>query len=241
MTSPTTGPSPCPFTCPRPGTLGRSGTPAGSRALLGLLALGLALAPARLAALPQEPGARSSAAAAAEATSPAAAPVALTAEDYARAERFLSWNVEPLVYRADVNPNWMQGDRFWYRTRIPEGHEFIVVDPESGTRAQAFDHDPARYPTTSRMALPEATSAAGSGSPSTRSGPGARRSGPRHPTPASDEPRAGGRDPECPGTRTHPWRAPLAFAYLAAPLHRPRTLHPCVTPGRDQPLLCHGR
>lgn len=152
MSIPTTGRSLIPSSHPRPAAPhGHGGAPAGSRMLRGLLAIGLALAPARIAALPQEPsttpahaaepGTRSGAPTDARMTSPGTPRDSLTAEDYARAERFLSWNVEPLVYRADVTPNWMQGDRFWYRTRIPEGHEFIVVDPYNGTRAHAFDHE----------------------------------------------------------------------------------------------------
>jgi dipeptidyl-peptidase 4 len=63
------------------------------------------------------------------------------AADYARAERFLSWNVDPLVTGGDVQPQWLDGDRFWYRNRIPEGHEFVLVDPARGTRERAFDHE----------------------------------------------------------------------------------------------------
>jgi dipeptidyl-peptidase 4 len=63
------------------------------------------------------------------------------AVDYARAERFLAWNVEPLVSGAEVQPQWLPGERFWYRNRIPEGHEFVVVDPARGTRERAFDHE----------------------------------------------------------------------------------------------------
>jgi dipeptidyl-peptidase 4 len=66
---------------------------------------------------------------------------ALGPEDYARAERFLSWNVDPLVLGADVRPQWLAGERFWYRNRIPGGHEFILVDAARGTRERAFDHE----------------------------------------------------------------------------------------------------
>jgi dipeptidyl-peptidase 4 len=68
------------------------------------------------------------------------APPLLEADAYARAERFLSWNVNPLVLRAEVQPIWLSDDRFWYRNRIAEGHEFVVVDPARGTRERAFDH-----------------------------------------------------------------------------------------------------
>src|SRR5262245_18092619 len=64
----------------------------------------------------------------------------LTAADYARAEKFLTYNTTPLVFRSGVRPNWLAGDRFWYRMTTPEGSEFILADPERGTRAPAFNH-----------------------------------------------------------------------------------------------------
>ena len=67
-------------------------------------------------------------------------PAAVTAEDYARAEAFLASGTADLVLGATVRPNWLPGDRFWYRNAIAEGTEFILVDPAAGTRARAFDH-----------------------------------------------------------------------------------------------------
>ena len=64
----------------------------------------------------------------------------VTATDYARAERFLGWNARNLVSGDEVSPRWMEGDRFWYRSHLKEGYEFILVDPARGTRASAFDH-----------------------------------------------------------------------------------------------------
>src|ERR1044072_1503630 len=69
-----------------------------------------------------------------------AQPRALTTADYARAEKFMTYNTTPLVYRAGVRPNWMAGDRFWYRVTTAGGPEFWIVDPAKGTRAPAFDH-----------------------------------------------------------------------------------------------------
>jgi len=69
------------------------------------------------------------------------APRSLTAADYAQAEKFMPYNVTPLVLRAGVRPTWLPGDRFWYRNAIEnEGSEFILVDPKRATRAPAFDH-----------------------------------------------------------------------------------------------------
>jgi dipeptidyl-peptidase-4 len=67
-------------------------------------------------------------------------PRALTTADYARAERFMGYNTAPLVFGATVRPTWLPGDRFWYRNAIPDGFEFVVVDPARQTRGRAFDH-----------------------------------------------------------------------------------------------------
>ena len=72
---------------------------------------------------------------------PGEAPYSLTAADYAQAEKFMPYNVMPLVVRSGVRPTWLPGDRFWYRNALEnEGSEFILVDPKRGTRAPAFDH-----------------------------------------------------------------------------------------------------
>lgn len=64
-----------------------------------------------------------------------------TLADYQRAQRFLPWNVKKLVVEADVRPHWLgHSHRFWYLRSTPEGHEFILVDPDRGTRQAAFDH-----------------------------------------------------------------------------------------------------
>jgi Tol biopolymer transport system component len=65
---------------------------------------------------------------------------ALTADDYARAEKFMAYNTAPLVLRSGVRPNWLPDGRFWYRVSTENGTEFILVDPVKGTRAVAFDH-----------------------------------------------------------------------------------------------------
>lgn len=68
------------------------------------------------------------------------APDALSADDYARAERFLIQNTAPLLHGGSVRPTWLDGDRFWYRNTIAEGAEFVLVDPSRPTRERAFDH-----------------------------------------------------------------------------------------------------
>jgi dipeptidyl aminopeptidase/acylaminoacyl peptidase len=67
-------------------------------------------------------------------------PRALTADDYARAEKFMSYNTTPLVLRGAVRPTWLPDDRFWYRNTIENGSEFVMIDAARGTRVPAFDH-----------------------------------------------------------------------------------------------------
>jgi dipeptidyl-peptidase-4 len=62
-----------------------------------------------------------------------------TTEDYARAEKFMGYNVNPLVYHGVARPTWMEDGRFWYRDNGPTGVTFIVVDPAKGTKTPAFD------------------------------------------------------------------------------------------------------
>src|SRR5258707_3569827 len=63
----------------------------------------------------------------------------LTTEDYAKAEKFMSYNVNPLVYHGVARPTWMEDGRFWYRDNGPDGVTFMVVDPAKGTKTPAFD------------------------------------------------------------------------------------------------------
>ena len=65
----------------------------------------------------------------------------VTFADYERAEGFLSNYTRPLVFNSSVSPNWLDDGRMWYRSTVAEGSEFVLVDPSTGTRARAFDHD----------------------------------------------------------------------------------------------------
>ncbi|HWC95998.1 MAG TPA: DPP IV N-terminal domain-containing protein [Candidatus Sulfopaludibacter sp.] len=71
---------------------------------------------------------------------PALSQTRFTAADYARAEKFMTYNTTPLVYNGGVRPSWISGDRFYYRNTTAQGTEFILVDPAKGTRQPAFDH-----------------------------------------------------------------------------------------------------
>jgi len=64
----------------------------------------------------------------------------VTSADYERAERFMTYNTTPLVSNGAVRPNWLPGDRFWYRNQSATGSEFILVDAAGGRKAPAFDH-----------------------------------------------------------------------------------------------------
>ncbi|HEX7050759.1 MAG TPA: DPP IV N-terminal domain-containing protein, partial [Longimicrobiales bacterium] len=66
-------------------------------------------------------------------------PAALTAADYARAERFMSWNTRPLVFGASVRATWLPDGDFWYGNATPRGFEFVRVDPEERRKTPAFD------------------------------------------------------------------------------------------------------
>src|SRR6266851_5282118 len=63
----------------------------------------------------------------------------LTSDDYARAEKFLGYNTNPLVLHAPARPVWLADDRFSYRVTTEKGTEFVLVDPVHGTRGPAPD------------------------------------------------------------------------------------------------------
>ena len=61
------------------------------------------------------------------------------AADYAQAEKFMDYNVNPLVYHTVKDPQWLDDGRFWYRDLGPFGTTYMVVDPAKHTKAPAFD------------------------------------------------------------------------------------------------------
>src|SRR5690349_18552335 len=61
-------------------------------------------------------------------------PRQLTAADYERAERALAPNAVPLVTGLGVRPTWLADGRFWYRTTVPNGSGFFLVDPARRSR-----------------------------------------------------------------------------------------------------------
>lgn len=68
-------------------------------------------------------------------------PIIVTEGDYRRAEQLLSWNVESSVWYSHITPEWIDGDRFWYRVRTEHGFRFYTVDPGIPEKREAFDHE----------------------------------------------------------------------------------------------------
>src|SRR5437764_12717107 len=66
---------------------------------------------------------------------------ALTADDYARAERFLGPTVGRLVSGIPGRPIWLPDGRAAYRASTPTGGgRFVMVAPRRRTRAGRADH-----------------------------------------------------------------------------------------------------
>ena len=63
----------------------------------------------------------------------------LTTKDYEHAENFLNYNTAPLIDHGSVRPNWITGERFWFRDLNAKGSEFILVDPATGKLSASFD------------------------------------------------------------------------------------------------------
>ncbi|MFT4024767.1 MAG: DPP IV N-terminal domain-containing protein [Flavihumibacter sp.] len=58
---------------------------------------------------------------------------------YERAASFLTEPLDSLVRGANIRPNWLPGDRFWYAVKTEKGTEFILIDPAKKKRSAAFD------------------------------------------------------------------------------------------------------
>lgn len=63
----------------------------------------------------------------------------LTVADYEAATKALGFNTSKLVYRYNVNPNWLPGGKFWYSVSTPGGMEFVLIDPANGSRKTGPD------------------------------------------------------------------------------------------------------
>jgi dipeptidyl-peptidase 4 len=58
----------------------------------------------------------------------------LTAADYARAEKMLSYSTAPLIDRSGVRPTFLPDGRFWYQVLTPTGREYVIVNPADGSK-----------------------------------------------------------------------------------------------------------
>src|SRR3989442_2834935 len=65
---------------------------------------------------------------------------ALTADDYARAERALGPATGRLVSGIPGRVSWLADGRASYRVSTATGWQFVLVDPRRRTRTAAFDH-----------------------------------------------------------------------------------------------------
>ena len=74
----------------------------------------------------------------------------LTANDYARAERFLRYNTQQYIDNGEVNPIWITADKFWYRNLNPKGSEIIVVDAVQGILAPSAEQQKTGTPALNR-------------------------------------------------------------------------------------------
>lgn len=63
-----------------------------------------------------------------------------TKQDYANAEKFMSYNTAPLAYTGMVRARWLDDGRFWFRDMKSGGWDTVLVDPAKNIRTPAFDH-----------------------------------------------------------------------------------------------------
>ncbi|MDE2279303.1 MAG: DPP IV N-terminal domain-containing protein [Xanthomonadaceae bacterium] len=63
----------------------------------------------------------------------------LTAQDYARAERFMPYNTMPLVDHDVQRVKWLDGSHFWYVDHDVSGDHLMEMDATTGKAAPPFD------------------------------------------------------------------------------------------------------
>ena len=64
-----------------------------------------------------------------------------TDEDYANAEKFMAYNLNPLAYKGQVNAQWLDDDRFWYREVDESGINYVLVEATKGSRKPLVDQE----------------------------------------------------------------------------------------------------
>ena len=63
----------------------------------------------------------------------------LDANDYAQAERFMTYNTTPLVDHAVQKVHWLDADHFWYRDHDAGADHFLRMTASTGARVPLFD------------------------------------------------------------------------------------------------------
>jgi dipeptidyl-peptidase-4 len=71
---------------------------------------------------------------------PLAAQRVYTTQDYAQAERWMSYNVHDLVHGAVSGVTYLPDGRVFYRVSAKDGTTYMLADPAKGTTAAAFDN-----------------------------------------------------------------------------------------------------
>jgi dipeptidyl aminopeptidase/acylaminoacyl peptidase len=62
-----------------------------------------------------------------------------TDQDYANAEKFMAYNVNPLAYKGQVNAQWLDDERFWYREVDESGTSYVMVNAAKVSHSPLFD------------------------------------------------------------------------------------------------------
>ncbi|WP_293788688.1 S9 family peptidase [uncultured Pedobacter sp.] len=65
---------------------------------------------------------------------------ALTVKDYERAESFMGYNTAKYIDHANTQPNWLEGDKFWYSTKSNDTEQTFLVDPVKNTKTLTTDY-----------------------------------------------------------------------------------------------------
>ena len=71
---------------------------------------------------------------------PSLAQKAYTSQDYAQAERWMSYNVNGLVQHTISRPEYLPDGRVFYRDPSSDGTMYMIADPAKATTAPAFDN-----------------------------------------------------------------------------------------------------
>ncbi|MCX2576131.1 S9 family peptidase [Pedobacter sandarakinus] len=64
----------------------------------------------------------------------------VTAQDYERAEKFMSYGTAKFIDNTTSQPNWLDGDKFWYSKKTEKGTETYLVDPAKKTKTLTTEY-----------------------------------------------------------------------------------------------------